>query len=72
MHEAIAPHIQSFLVAFAQVDTDRAAAINRNRQLANAIAAGNPKVAAQLAREHLVPCLKTLTTVAKKMTSVSA
>jgi len=61
MHEAIGPHIRSFLSAYARTEKDRINAIGRNRQLAAAIRGGDPKVAAQLAREHLQPCLKAIT-----------
>ena len=64
MHEALGPHIRSFIVAYAKTDKDRLAAINRNIQLAQAIRVGDSRVAGKMAREHLQPCLKSITAAA--------
>ena len=69
MHAAVGPHVRSFLVAYGQNEKDRGSVLTRNKQLAAAIRSGDPKVAAQTAREHLQPCLKTLTSVATKTTA---
>lgn len=61
MHSAIAPHIRSFIIAFAQTAADRASAIARNRALVSVIRSGNPAEAAKMARAHLQPCLKSIT-----------
>ncbi len=61
MHSAIGPHIRSFIVAFAQATADRADAITNNRALLDSICEGDPAKAAQMARAHLQPCLKSIT-----------
>ena len=66
MHAAIGPHVRSFLVAYGQSEKDRRGVLSRNRQLAAAIRQGDAKAAAQTAREHLQPCLKTLTGIVTK------
>jgi DNA-binding FadR family transcriptional regulator len=60
MHEAIGPHIRSFIVAYARTVQNRTAAISRNEQLSDAICSGDPIFAAKTAREHLQPCLKSI------------
>ena len=65
MHAAVGPHVRSFLVAYGQNEKDRKGVLARNRQLAAAIRAGDAKAAAQTAREHLQPCLKTMTGLTK-------
>ncbi len=65
MHAAIGPHVRSFLVAYGQNEKDRRGVLSRNRQLAAAIRAGDSKAASVTAREHLQPCLKTMTGLTK-------
>jgi GntR family transcriptional repressor for pyruvate dehydrogenase complex len=60
MHSAIGSHIRSFIVAFAQSSADRASALARNRDLLSVIRSGDPAKAAQTARAHLQPCLKSI------------
>ncbi len=66
MHTAIGPHIRSFIVAFAQATADRADAITNNRALLDSICEGDPAKAAQMARAHLQPCLKSITRALNK------
>ncbi|HTX54485.1 MAG TPA: FadR/GntR family transcriptional regulator [Candidatus Baltobacteraceae bacterium] len=61
MHTAIEPHIRSFIETFAQSSADRASALVRNRELFKIIQAGDPAKAAESARAHLQPCLKSIT-----------
>jgi len=60
MHEAIGSHIRSFITNFAETEKLRRAALKRNRDLVRAIKAGDPESAAQMARDHLQPCLKSM------------
>lgn len=58
MHEALGPHIRSFLLTYSQSSEERLKAHQRNIALLHAIRSGDPKLASQRAREHLQPCLK--------------
>lgn len=60
MHEALGPHIRSFLLTYARTREDRQKAHQRNLALLTAIRSGDPKVASQMARDHLQPCLKSV------------
>jgi len=60
MHEALGPHIRSFINEYAHTEDDRRLAHMRNLELLDAIKSRNPKTAAKMAREHLVPCLKSM------------
>ncbi len=68
MHEALGPHIRSFLLAYASTEDDRCRAQERNLALLEAIKSKKPKVAAEMARDHLKPCLKSM----MKMTAAKA
>lgn len=63
MHEALGPHIRSFINAYAHTEADRRRAHERNFDLLEAIKSRNPKTAAKMARAHLQPCLKSMTQV---------
>lgn len=65
MHEAMGPHIRSFVTAYAQSSQNRTAAISRNIQLSEAICSGDPVFAAKTAREHIQPCLKSIAEAVK-------
>ena len=58
MHEALGPHIRSFIKAYANTEKERLKAHGRNQALLEAIRSRDPQLAALKAREHLVPCLK--------------
>ncbi|MGH7996385.1 MAG: FadR/GntR family transcriptional regulator [Opitutaceae bacterium] len=60
MYDAVAPHIRAFMISYARSEKERRAALARNRELAAAIAAGDPQKAALAARAHLQPCLRSL------------
>ncbi len=60
MHEALGPHIRSFLLTYSQSSEERLKAHQRNLALLHAIRSGDPKLASQRAREHLQPCLKSV------------
>lgn len=60
MHEALGPHIRSFINAYAHTEDDRRLAHQRNLALLEAIKSRDPKKASQMARDHLVPCLKSM------------
>jgi GntR family transcriptional repressor for pyruvate dehydrogenase complex len=60
MHEALGPHIRSFIMGYAQTVEDRQRAHDRNLDLLKAIRSRDPKIAAQMARAHLLPCLKSI------------
>jgi len=60
MHEALGPHIRSFIMGYARKVEDRQRAHERNLGLLKAIRSGNPELAAQMAREHLQPCLNSM------------
>jgi GntR family transcriptional repressor for pyruvate dehydrogenase complex len=60
MHEALGPHIRSFIKAYANSEKERLKAHSRNQALLKAIRSRDPQVAAQKAREHLQPCLKSM------------
>lgn len=61
MHEALGPHIRSFILAYARTADDRQRAHARNLALLKAVKSRDPQAAAQSAREHLQPCLKSMT-----------
>lgn len=63
MHEALGPHIRSFINAYAHTEADRRLAHKRNLELLDAIKSRNPKTAAKMARDHLQPCLKSMTRI---------
>jgi DNA-binding FadR family transcriptional regulator len=60
MHEALGPHIRSFINAYAHTEDDRRLAHQRNLALLEAIKSRDPKTASRMARDHLVPCLKSM------------
>ncbi|MBM3854858.1 MAG: FadR family transcriptional regulator, partial [Verrucomicrobia bacterium] len=60
MHEALGPHIRSFLQSYAQSEADRRKAHDRNLSLLEAIKSRQPKLAAETARNHLKPCLASM------------
>ena len=60
MHEALGPHIRSFILAYANTEDDRRQAQERNLALLDAIKSKDPKIAAAMARDHLKPCLKSM------------
>lgn len=60
MHEALGPHIRSFLLAYSHTVEGRQRAHQRNLSLLEAVRSGDPRVAAQTARDHLQPCLKSV------------
>ncbi|MEZ5275096.1 MAG: FadR/GntR family transcriptional regulator [Opitutaceae bacterium] len=70
MHEALGPHIRSFIMAYANSEKDRASAHKRNQALLEAIKSRDPLLAAQKAREHLQPCLKGIVTTSDETTGV--
>jgi len=63
MHEALGPHIRSFLNAYAHTEADRRTAHERNLALLGAIKSRDPKAAGKMARDHLMPCLKSMTRI---------
>ena len=71
MHAAVGPHVRSFLIAYAQSEKERRGVCARNRQLAAAIRAGNAVLAAQAAREHLQPCLRSITETVARIPAAS-
>jgi GntR family transcriptional regulator, transcriptional repressor for pyruvate dehydrogenase complex len=60
MHEALGPHIRSFIMSFARTTEDRQRAHARNIALLQAVKSRNSATAAQMARDHLQPCLKVM------------
>ena len=63
MHEALGPHIRSFLKAYAVTEADRIKAHERNLALLGSVKSRDAMTAAKTAREHLVPCLKSMTRI---------
>ncbi len=61
MHEALGPHIRSFIISYSRTEPDRQRAHSRNLALLKAVRSRDPQLAAQTARDHLQPCLKSMT-----------
>jgi GntR family transcriptional regulator, transcriptional repressor for pyruvate dehydrogenase complex len=60
MHEALGPHIRSFILAYASTEEDRRRAHDRNLALLTALRSRNRTIAGEMARDHLNPCLKSM------------